>query len=195
MSKRSGESLEQERPQKKRCEKELDPPPMTLRLLDEEWRTLEEEFRSVKPLSACSKDRFVDIAPVRETLCVLNGGSYINANRVELEGLSFVATQEPLPVNFSPELTETENDFWSLIWEQKIGIIVGLTRNELSYLPQKQQIYGELLVNLQEDKWIADFPIHIRYYTIRPEANKSDEVLSVVHIHFLHWPGMFLRKK
>eukprot|EP01127_Copromyxa_protea_P005335 TRINITY_DN1527_c0_g1_i3.p1 TRINITY_DN1527_c0_g1~~TRINITY_DN1527_c0_g1_i3.p1 ORF type:complete len:159 (+),score=15.25 TRINITY_DN1527_c0_g1_i3:16-492(+) len=118
MSKRSGESLEQERPQKKRCEKELDPPPMTLRLLDEEWRTLEEEFRSVKPLSACSKDRFVDIAPVRETLCVLNGGSYINANRVELEGLSFVATQEPLPVNFSPELTETENDFWSLIWEQ-----------------------------------------------------------------------------
>eukprot|EP01127_Copromyxa_protea_P015565 TRINITY_DN4491_c0_g1_i1.p1 TRINITY_DN4491_c0_g1~~TRINITY_DN4491_c0_g1_i1.p1 ORF type:complete len:188 (+),score=44.83 TRINITY_DN4491_c0_g1_i1:47-565(+) len=158
MNKRAGEALEEAFSSKKKKRSELDNPTLSLRILDEEWQCLEGESRDAKVLSACPKDRFSDVVPVRETLCVLEGGSYINANRVQLDGISFIATQEPLneqAIKYAPNLIATENDFWSLVWEQKVGIIVSLTGTELTYLPSKKQSYGNLQVQPQEDKWIA----------------------------------------
>lgn len=118
--------------------------------VEEEWRVLEEEAKSVVLLPHNPNDRFADVwssfslltaqvVPVRDTLCKLSCGTYINANSIggavlfsplgiNLEGLSFIATQEPLRIPDTKSLgfAETESHFWSLVWSE-VGLPLNYT--------------------------------------------------------------------
>jgi len=74
------------------------------------------------------KNRYRDISPYDSTRVKIKGGSdadYINASHVKMEipntgiKLNFIACQGPLQ--------NTENDFWTMVYEQKSTLIVMVT--------------------------------------------------------------------
>ncbi|KAM4715240.1 receptor-type tyrosine-protein phosphatase H-like [Anableps anableps] len=111
---------------------------------------------------------------------------YINASYIPgYNYREYIATQGPLP--------STVNDFWRVIWEQKVRRVVmvtncieaGRTKCE-QYWPenQKQSQYGEMLVTgtseLKEPNWtLREF---------RVKHKKSSEERTVRHFHFTVWP-------
>eukprot|EP01126_Amoeba_proteus_P030756 TRINITY_DN3031_c0_g2_i5.p1 TRINITY_DN3031_c0_g2~~TRINITY_DN3031_c0_g2_i5.p1 ORF type:complete len:179 (+),score=30.21 TRINITY_DN3031_c0_g2_i5:173-709(+) len=142
---------------------------------EKEWNLLQVEASSFKSFPACPKDRSSLYVPVRETLCQIRSGSYINANRVCVAGCSFIATQEPISIGSEPKtLTNTENDFWALVWEQKVSVIICLISDDAHYLPEKEKVFGNLVVvSVGTDKWITGYPIRVREFEIHPQVNKS----------------------
>ncbi|XP_036936482.1 receptor-type tyrosine-protein phosphatase H-like isoform X3 [Acanthopagrus latus] len=112
---------------------------------------------------------------------------YINASYMPgyNSDREYIATQGPLP--------STVNDFWRMIWEQKVtGIVMvtnctegGRTKCE-QYWPANSDPcrYGELTVTMnseqQEPNWtLRDF---------RVKHSKTSEERTVRHFHFTAWP-------
>nr|XP_020494280.1 receptor-type tyrosine-protein phosphatase H-like [Labrus bergylta] len=112
---------------------------------------------------------------------------YINANYMPGYNSSreYIATQGPLP--------STVNDFWRMIWEQRVKGIVMVTNCKESgktkceqYWPgdSKPHMYGELVVTIRYEQkelfWI------LRKFTVK-HKNSSEE-RTVKHFHFTAWP-------
>uniref|UniRef100_A0A3Q3GRE9 protein-tyrosine-phosphatase n=1 Tax=Labrus bergylta TaxID=56723 RepID=A0A3Q3GRE9_9LABR len=112
---------------------------------------------------------------------------YINANYMPGYNSSreYIATQGPLP--------STVNDFWRMIWEQRVKGIVMVTNCKESgktkceqYWPgdSKPHMYGELVVTIRYEQkelfWI------LREFTVK-HKNSSEE-RTVKHFHFTAWP-------
>lgn len=102
-----------------------------------------------------SKNRYNNIFPYDHTRVKLQGvpsGScdYINASHVKAEfsNRRYIATQAPIPATF--------NDFWRVVWEQDVRVIVMLTAEAeggqvKSHVYWKAGEYGQLkLKNLSE---------------------------------------------
>jgi len=116
------------------------------------------------------------------------GSDYINANYID--GIhkngkqAYIASQAPLPVTF--------NDFWRMIWEQKISILVMLTRLEEDkmvkahrYWPTKgEKIYGDIKVTLISNKSKFNDDYRVRMFALQ----KDNEVRTVFQFHYLAWP-------
>jgi len=69
------------------------------------------------------KNRYINILPNEPTRVRLQGlpNDFINANRVTFNsGNKYIATQAPLP--------GTKEDFWYMIWQEKVSLIVMLTK-------------------------------------------------------------------
>ncbi|AWP17607.1 putative receptor-type tyrosine-protein phosphatase H [Scophthalmus maximus] len=139
------------------------------------------------------KNRFSNVLPydwcrVKLTTSRSEGNSdYINASFIpgHRSRREYIATQGPLP--------STVNDFWTMVWEQRVkGIVMvtnciegGRTKCE-QYWPEDSNpgLYQELLITLrskeQEPYWILrEFIVKHRY---------TSEERTVKHFHFTAWP-------
>lgn len=145
------------------------------------------------------KNRYIDILPLEKNRVVLAkrgtiSGDYINANfidgAIENSKKRFIATQGPL--------TNSIEDFWHMIWDEDVKVIVMLvnlkdsngTERCAKYWPNyiRDTIYtfDDLLkITLDlEEKLNAN--IIKREFTII--HGKSKETKKVTQIHFLSWP-------
>lgn len=116
-------------------------------------------------------------------VCSSHKSDYINANYVKMFDNSYIATQAPLPQTF--------NDFWTMIWEQNVEVIVMLTRLIESgkykadkYWPTKcSKTYANLKVTLLDIKK-NEFDYRIKEFEIK----FGDETRKLFQFQFLAWP-------
>ncbi|XP_076324345.1 tyrosine-protein phosphatase 10D-like isoform X1 [Tachypleus tridentatus] len=169
---------------------------------DSEFR-FSEEFELLKyvgrekPCSAADlpvnrpKNRFTNILPYDHSRVKLlptddeEGSDYINANYIPgyNSPREFIVTQGPL--------LSTRDDFWRMIWEQNIRVIVMLTRciekgREKCdhYWPFDTQpvYYGDIEVTVFNESLYTDWTIS------EFQVCKNDQSRMVRHFHFTTWP-------
>jgi len=136
-----------------------------------------------------SKNRYNSIWPYEHSRVKLQGVSeggcdYVNANHVQatLSNKRYIATQGPLPTPF--------NDFWSVVWQQDVRVIVMLTAEQEggqvkahNYWGSKQ--YGHLqLVFLGEHRASLE-PSKIHRHRDRPPLGQRRST-NPPH---LRWPS------
>ncbi|KAJ5222568.1 uncharacterized protein N7469_008808 [Penicillium citrinum] len=105
-----------------------------------------------------TKNRYNDIYPFDHSRVRLEGVSlgdcdYVNANHIkaELSNRRYIATQAPVP--------DTFNDFWRVVWEQDVRLLVSLTaefeRGQVKSHPYwKTGDYGPFTVRAYSEKHI-----------------------------------------
>ncbi|KAK7460714.1 hypothetical protein BaRGS_00038860, partial [Batillaria attramentaria] len=140
------------------------------------------------------KNRFADIVAFDHTRVKISpdeqGSDYINANYVPgyTRDDEYIATQGPLH--------STMNDFWRMVWEHRVPIIVMLTqiqeRGQIKcekYWPSEHgevRQYGEVKVTTTSVSSLNDYITTI--FSLRHE--KEDEEHEVIHFHYLKWLDM-----
>uniref|UniRef100_F7DYM2 Receptor-type tyrosine-protein phosphatase C n=2 Tax=Monodelphis domestica TaxID=13616 RepID=F7DYM2_MONDO len=142
-----------------------------------------------------NKNRYVDILPYdynRVELSEVNGDAgsdYINASYVDgfKEPRKYIAAQGPRE--------ETVDDFWRMVWEQKVTVIVMVTRCEegnrnkcAEYWPTVEvgtQTYGDVIVKINEHKRCPDYIVQKLNITNKRERTNGRDV---THIQFTSWP-------
>ncbi|KAL3967630.1 type I keratin, acidic [Sarotherodon galilaeus] len=140
-----------------------------------------------------AKNRFNNVLPydwcrVKLTTSDPDGISdYINANYMPgySSNREYIATQGPLP--------STVNDFWRMIWEQRVKRIVmvtnciegGRTKCE-QYWPadSKPCLFGELLVTMRSEQQETNWTL--REFNLKDR--KTSEERTIKHFHFTAWP-------
>jgi protein tyrosine phosphatase len=126
----------------------------------------------------------------RGAVATPDGADYINANLLEypLPGVisrKYIATQGPL--------RSTSHDFWTMVWEQQVGVIVMLT--ELvdqfgreacaQYWPTEGTMdIGEYTVRALSTQKLADFDLA----RLELLEKHTSEVHIVVHVLYHAWP-------
>lgn len=172
--------------------------------LNKEWealKTYEAEPNSTetgKLEKNMRKNRYSDVLPydlnrvlLKETASA-TGTDYINASYIrdhDPKNPSYIATQGPL--------LQTVPDFWQMVWEQGVVVIVNLTKlSDLGlpqchrYWPEEQQpivtyrIYEVHLVS--EHIWCEDYLVRSFYL----KNLQTSETRTVTQFHFLSWPDL-----
>nr|KAF6311045.1 protein tyrosine phosphatase non-receptor type 23 [Myotis myotis] len=170
--------------------------------LDAVWRELQDaqehdaRGRSIAIARCYSlKNRHQDVMPYDSNRVVLRSGKddYINASRVE--GLSpycppLVATQAPLP--------GTAADFWLMVHEQKVSVIVMLVseaemekQKVARYFPTERgqpMVHGALSLALSSVRTTETHVERVLSLQFRDQSLKR----SLVHLHFPTWPELGL---
>lgn len=140
------------------------------------------------------KNRYTDVLCYDHSRVRLNtidddvNSDYINANFVDgyKQKNAFISTQGPLPKTFP--------DFWRMIWEQQVLLIVMTTRTVErckakcgQYWPLEVNSsveYGPYRVTNNDVQYFTDFNI-TRLTLVNLE---SDQTRKVTHMQFLSWP-------
>ncbi|XP_054454958.1 receptor-type tyrosine-protein phosphatase H-like isoform X2 [Anoplopoma fimbria] len=140
-----------------------------------------------------ARNRFTNILPYdwcRVMLTTSNPNEtsdYINASYMpgHNSNREYIATQGPLP--------STVNEFWRMIWEQRVkGIVMvtnctegGRTKCEL-YWPANSNpcSYGGLLVTIRSEQQEANWTL--REFRVKHRNNSEER--TVKHFHFTAWP-------
>ncbi|XP_073837740.1 protein tyrosine phosphatase 69D [Musca autumnalis] len=144
------------------------------------------------------KNRYPDIKAYDQTRVKLSqvngiqGSDYINANFVigYKERKKFICAQGPMET--------TINDFWRMIWEQHLEIIVMLTNLEeynktkcARYWPEKimdLKQYGEITVKFVSEKKQGDYLIRTLDIFKRNALNDDEEESrQITQYHYLVW--------
>uniref|UniRef100_A0A670JNR9 Tyrosine-protein phosphatase non-receptor type 23 n=1 Tax=Podarcis muralis TaxID=64176 RepID=A0A670JNR9_PODMU len=170
--------------------------------LDGVWKELQDaQEKDARQLSIAiarcysMKNRHQDIMPYDKNRIVLQSGKddYINASRVEdLSSYcpTIIATQAPL--------VGTASDFWLMIYEQKVSVIVMLVSEQeiekqkvVRYFPTERgqpMVHGLLTLVLTS---VKATPTHVeRMITLqfRDQSLKR----TVIHLQFSSWPELGL---
>ncbi|XP_015263204.1 PREDICTED: LOW QUALITY PROTEIN: tyrosine-protein phosphatase non-receptor type 23, partial [Gekko japonicus] len=170
--------------------------------LDAVWKELQDaQEKDARQLSIAiarcysMKNRHQDIMPYDKNRIVLQSGKddYINASRVEdLSSYcpTIIATQAPLP--------GTAADFWLMIYEQKVSVVVMLVSEQeiekqkvVRYFPTERghpMVHGPLTLVLTS---LKATPTHVeRMITLqfRDQSLKR----TVIHLQFSSWPELGL---
>jgi protein tyrosine phosphatase len=146
------------------------------------------------PQNMC-KNRYYNILPNEESRVKLHAlvdgdSDYINANFVGCEKVrrKYILTQAPLP--------NTMNDLWRMVWQEKVPVIVCLTKmsegevqKAHKYWPDEGQTmqFGKLLVKQTRSQLVSN--IAVRHFDMWLEGDwKKECLLQVAQMHYLDWP-------
>ena len=142
------------------------------------------------------KNRYRDMLPFDKTRVKLREAAnifhsdYINANfvmDVDPRNPDYIATQGPLD--------NTVSDFWQMIWEQGVVVIVNLTKlSDMGlqqchrYWPEDGcQVYHVFEVHLiSEHIWCDDYLVRSLYI----KNLQTGETRTVTQFHYLTWPDL-----
>ncbi|XP_071485064.1 receptor-type tyrosine-protein phosphatase delta-like [Diadema antillarum] len=142
-----------------------------------------------------AKNRYINIIPYDHSRVILDTSpdvpheDYINASYVSgyLRPKAYIATQGPL--------TTTVVDFWRMVWQEKIPIIVMLTklvenkkRKCDPYWPDDIETYGDFTVTVIAERNYHNYTE--RTLTIRKAWDPEER--RVQHFHYTSWPDMGL---
>ncbi|XP_039279943.1 LOW QUALITY PROTEIN: tyrosine-protein phosphatase non-receptor type 23 [Nilaparvata lugens] len=165
--------------------------------LDLKWKELQDlqEKDSQKQIISVArcypmKNRFPDILPYDSSRVELPStkDDYINASHVKdisAHCPNFILTQAPLPSTYA--------DFWTMIIEQQVEIIVCLLSDmEIGddiYWPSvkgEERVFGKIKISLQST--------NVRKHWVERLISVSNGRMSrvVVHLQFTEWPGSSL---
>ncbi|XP_073407294.1 tyrosine-protein phosphatase non-receptor type 23 [Dendrobates tinctorius] len=178
------------------------PAPGATTQLDAMWKEFqdaqEKEARNLSiAIARCytMKNRHQDIMPYDKNRIVLQSGKddYINASKIE--DLSpycptIIATQAPL--------VGTASDFWLMIYEQKVSLIVMLVsdleiekQKVLRYFPTERGqpvLHGHITLTLTSHK-VADTHVE-RVMSLQYKDQSLKR--SIIHLQFTSWPELGL---
>ncbi|XP_068162058.1 receptor-type tyrosine-protein phosphatase H-like [Antennarius striatus] len=175
------------------------------KLSEDDNRGFTQEYESLRPVGTEQtwkeailpenkpRNRFSNVLPYdwsRVKLTTSNPDAtsdYINASYIPGSNnkREYIATQGPLP--------NTVNDFWRMIWEQRVTGIVMVTNciekertKSEKYWPKVRQPhhYGNLLVTTRSEQQEPNWTL--RDFTVKNSS--TSEVRSVKHFHFTAWP-------
>ncbi|XP_013387209.1 receptor-type tyrosine-protein phosphatase eta isoform X2 [Lingula anatina] len=165
-------------------------------LFSDEYKTVKELAPSYewleaeKPSNRC-KNRYTNILPFDHSRVKLlpidddEGSDYINANYMPgyRSKREFIAAQGPLPA--------TKDDFWRMIWEQNVTLVVMVTqcveRGRIKceqYWPKdtEAEYYGDLVVQMRSESTLSDYTIRIL------DVQLGNNTRTVRHFNFTVWP-------
>ncbi|KAF8774127.1 Receptor-type tyrosine-protein phosphatase eta like protein [Argiope bruennichi] len=137
------------------------------------------------------KNRWVKILPFDHSRVKIypdgtaNRSNFINANYIPGENhiIEYIATQGPLP--------NTVNDFWTVVWQQSVPIVVMLTqcveravKNCEKYWPAsgESKLYGDIRVQTKQETILTS---HIMRVFLVQYQNQQRHI---VQMHFTTWP-------
>eukprot|EP00075_Anas_platyrhynchos_P012802 XP_027302055.1 receptor-type tyrosine-protein phosphatase kappa isoform X2 [Anas platyrhynchos] len=136
------------------------------------------------------KNRYKFIIPYDHCRVVLQpsaeaGSDYINASYVDSyrSPRFFIAAQGPLP--------GTVVDFWQMVWQEKISVIVMLTglveQNKTKceqYWPEQEQVYGDFTVTLNNTRTTTG--LITRIFCLQKAGCPLPR--AVEQLHYQQWP-------
>ncbi|PRP85744.1 hypothetical protein PROFUN_06338 [Planoprotostelium fungivorum] len=143
-----------------------------------------------------AKNRYTDVIPYDHSRVKLQSNDseevsdYINASFIQGEDNHYIAAQGPLP--------ETSADFWKMIWDEDVNVLVMLTKiNENGrvkchrYYPEKLDgdnvfQFGDLRVQLLSQSEDQHASTVTRTYLLTHTI--TDEERTVTHYQYLGWP-------
>ncbi|CEL02438.1 Putative Tyrosine-protein phosphatase 1 [Aspergillus calidoustus] len=152
-------------------------------------RNSNETFR-VAGIEKGTKNRYNDIYPYDHTRVRLHdipsgGCDYVNASYMKAEHSDryYIATQAPVP--------DTFNDFWRVVWEQDIRLVVSLTaeveRGQVKCHPYwKSGTYGPFHVNNFSKKYIPMEPADSPQANSRSPMDSEKSAIVVRHFGLSH---------
>ncbi|KAJ2726887.1 phosphotyrosine-specific ptp2-like protein [Coemansia sp. Benny D115] len=154
--------------------------------------TARNAFSIAAGLGLGAKNRYTNFLPFDSNRVRLRGADdYINASYVSyFDGPLYIATQGPLAA--------TTADFWAMVWDHRVRVVVMLTREYDNgrpkchrYWPQSPgsvAVYGNLRVELQaETTHPDDCTIHARRLRVTHSGSPND-ALVVTQLQYDAWP-------
>eukprot|EP00057_Strongylocentrotus_purpuratus_P031007 XP_783327.2 PREDICTED: receptor-type tyrosine-protein phosphatase F [Strongylocentrotus purpuratus] len=142
-----------------------------------------------------SKNRYINIIPYDHSRVILDTDpdapheDYINASFVSgyLKPKAYIATQGPL--------STTVFDFWRMVWQERVPVIVMLTklvenkkRKCDPYWPEDIETYGDFTLTVVAERNYLNYTE--RTLTIRKAWDPEER--RVQHFHYTSWPDMGL---